>query len=67
QESGIWLYIVFELQALTPDSRLPTFYGGLVPGLSSANRGITVLALLLLIITLMVCGFFLVRYLRLTS
>ncbi|HEY8198032.1 MAG TPA: hypothetical protein VIG04_13705 [Gemmatimonadales bacterium] len=31
------------------------------------RRGITVLALLLLIIALMVGGFFLVRYLRLTS
>ena len=35
-----------------------------MPGLTSANtrRGITVLALLLLIIALMVGGFFLVRY-----
>ena len=35
-----------------------------MPGLSSANRGITVLSLLLLIIALMVGGFFVVRYLR---
>jgi uncharacterized protein YneF (UPF0154 family) len=35
-----------------------------VPGISSANRGITVLGLLLLIIVLMVGGFFVVRYLR---
>jgi flagellar biogenesis protein FliO len=35
-----------------------------VPGLSSANRGITVLGLLLLIIALMVAGFFVVRYLQ---
>jgi uncharacterized membrane protein len=38
-----------------------------VPGLSSASRGITVLALLLLIIALMVGGFFVVRYLGITS
>jgi uncharacterized membrane protein len=33
----------------------------------SHRRGITVLALLLLIVALVVGGFFLVRYLRLTS
>jgi hypothetical protein len=40
-----------------------------MPGLTYANnrRGITVLALLLLIIALMVGGFFLVRYLQTTS
>lgn len=50
--------------SLTPSSRPPTSHGGIVPGLSSANRGITVLGLLLLIIALMVGGFFVVRYLR---
>jgi hypothetical protein len=41
------------------------YYGGIMSGLTSANtrRGITVLALLLLIIALVVGGFFLVRYL----
>lgn len=34
-----------------------------MPGLSSANSGITVLSLLLLIIALVVVGFFVVRYL----
>ena len=40
-----------------------------MPGLGYANtrRGITVLGLLLLIIALMVGGFFVVRYLRITS
>ena len=40
-----------------------------MPGLTSTNtrRGITVLALLLLIIALIVGGFFVVRYLRITS
>ncbi len=40
-----------------------------MPGVTAANarRGITVLALLLLIIALIVGGFFLVRYLRVTS
>ena len=41
-----------------------------MPGLSSrraSRRGITVLGLLLLIIALMVGGFFVVRYLRITS
>ena len=40
-----------------------------MPGLTSAKtrRGITVLALLLLIIALLVGGFFLVRYLQLSS
>jgi hypothetical protein len=40
-----------------------------MPKLTSANtsRGITVLALLLLIIALAVAGYFLVRYLRITS
>lgn len=39
-----------------------------MPQLTSANtRGITVLALLILIIALAVAGFFLVRYLRVTS
>ena len=53
----------------TPDSRLPTLTEAFMPELASVNtrRGITVLALLLLIIALAVAGFFLVRYLRLTS
>jgi len=40
-----------------------------MPGLASTTtrRGITVLALLLLIIALAVAGFYLVRYLRVTS
>lgn len=40
-----------------------------MPGLTYANtrRGITVLALLLLVIALAVGGFFLVRYLRVTA
>ncbi|MEO7137153.1 MAG: hypothetical protein ABI037_05525 [Gemmatimonadales bacterium] len=40
-----------------------------MPGLTSTTtrRGITVLALLLLIIALAVAGFYLVRYLRVTS
>ena len=49
----------------TPSSRLPTLTEAFVSGLDSANhrRGITVLALLLLIIALVVGGIFLVRYL----
>ena len=58
----MWIRVL----SLTPSSRLPT-HGGIVPGLSSANRGITVLGLLLLVIALLVGGFFVVRYLRLTS
>ena len=40
-----------------------------MPGFTSTTtrRGITVLALLLLIIALAVAGFYLVRYLRVTS
>lgn len=50
-------------------SRVPTLTEVFMPGLMSANNrhGITVLALLLLVIALVVGGFFVVRYLRITS
>ncbi len=42
-----------------------TYMGGIMPGLTSLNtRGLTVLALLLLILAVIVAAFFLVPYLQ---
>ena len=67
-----WIQLVRSLESglpiyCEPDSRLPTpdLYGGIMTETSYANRrGLTVLALVLLILALVIGAFFLIPYLQ---